>query len=251
LGSDYNLAFEQAQSLIGLRPESAFVHTLAASVAEEQGKFDGAERYYQEALRLEPNAANLKIYYAQFLSKRQPDKAVEILQKMWQLDRLKVYVALLTFNILSERGEYKRCSTLLSEALKVSPNNAYLWVDLGGCQFNLDQVNDAVVSLTKAVELLPERGPFRGQLAHLLEKCDRLDEAEKHFRKLLEIEPDNPVVHLWLAQFLAKHRPAAKEEALKEAKIALGLPTRGGLSRQVIEKFISSLQSESRQEPPK
>ncbi len=250
LGRDYDQAFEQAQSLIGLRPESALVYTLAASVAEEQGKFEDAERYYQEALRLNPDAANLKIYYAQFLSKRQPDKALEILQQMWQFDKLKLYVALLTFNILSQRGEYQRCSTLLEEALKVSPNNAYLWVDLGGCQFHLGEVNDAIISLSKAVELLPETGPFRGQLAQLLEKQGRLDDAERHFRKLLEIEPDNPVVHFWLAQFLARHRPGAKEEALKEAQIALELPVRKSLSRQVIEELIGDLRSKSEEKPP-
>jgi Flp pilus assembly protein TadD len=87
-------------------------------------------------------------------------------------------------------------------------------------------------------------------LAQLLEKQGRLDDAERHFRKLLEIESDNPVVHMWLAQFLARHRAGAKEEALKQAQIALELPIRGGLSRQVIEEFISSLQPESEQKPP-
>jgi len=250
LGRDYDRAFERARSLIGVRPESVFAYTLAASVAEEQTKFDDAERYYQEALRLDPNAANLKIYYAQFLSKHQPDKALEILQRIWQSDRYKPYVALLMFNVLSERGEFGRCAEFLNEALKVSPNNAYLWVNLGGCQFHLGEANDAIISLSKAVKLLPETGPFRGQLAQLLEKQGRLDDAERHFRKLLQIEPDNPVVHFWLAQFLAKHQPTAKKEALKEAQVALELPTRGGLPRQVIEKFISSLQSESGQKPP-
>jgi len=250
LGRDYDQAFERAQSLIGLRPESALAYTLAASVAEEQGKFDDAERYYQEALKLDSDSANLKMYYAQFLSKHQPDKALEILQQMWQFDKLRPYVALLTFNILCDRGQYKRCSELLKDALDVGPNNAYLWVNLGGCQYHLGAANDAVTSLSKAVELLPERGPFRGQLAQLLEKHGRLDDAERHFRKLLEIEPDNPVVHMWLAQFLARHRAGAKEEALKQAQIALELPIRGGLSRQAIEKFISSLQSESGQKPP-
>lgn len=250
LGRDYGQAFERAQSLIGVRPESAFIYTLAASIAEEQGKFDDAERYYQEALRLNPDAANLKIYYAQFLSKRQPDKALEILQQMWQFDKLRLHVALLTFNILSQRGEYQRCSTLLEEALKVSPNNAYLWVNLGACQFHMGEANGAIISLTKAVELLPETGPFRGQLAQLLEKQGRLDDAERHFRKLLEIEPDNPVVHFWLAQFLARHQPAAKEEALKEAHVALELPVRKSLSRQVIEELINGLRSDSEQKPP-
>ena len=56
---------------------------------------------------------------------------------------------------------------------------------------------------------------------------------------------------MWLARFLANHRPGAKEEALKEAQIALELPARGGLSKQVIEEFISDLQSQSEEDPPK
>jgi tetratricopeptide (TPR) repeat protein len=247
---NYDLAFEKAQKLILVRPESAFAYGLAASSAEAQGKSDEPEQYYQKALTLNPGATALQIYYAQFLSKHQPDKALEILQQIWPFDRFKPYVALLMFNVLSERGEFGRCAAFLKEALKVHANNAYLWVNLGACQLQSGDADNAVISMTKAVELLPERGPFRGQLAQLLEKQGRLDDAERHFRKLLEIESDNPVVHMWLAQFLARHRAGAKEEALKQAQIALELPIRGGLSRQVIEEFISSLQPESEQKPP-
>ena len=91
--------------------------------------------------------------------------------------------------------------------------------------------------------------PFRGQLARILEKAGRLDEAEKHFRELLIVEPNNPVVHLWLARFLDKHRPDAVDKALKEAKIALELPRRKSLPREKIEQVIWELQSEIEQKP--
>jgi trypsin-like peptidase len=99
--------------------------------------------------------------------------------------------------------------------------------------------------------LLPEKGPFRGTLAHTLEKTGDLTEAEKHFRELLNIEPNNPVVHMWLAKFLAKYRPHAKKEALKEAQTALTLPAKRGLPRQVIEQFISNLKSQIGQDSTK
>jgi predicted Zn-dependent protease len=78
----------------------------------------------------------------------------------------------------------------------------------------------------------------------LLEQTGRFDEAEKHFRELLKIEPDNPVVHVWLARFLAEHRPEAKNEALKEARIALDLPPGKGLPKQRIEQIIHELESQ-------
>ena len=143
-----------------------------------------------------------------------------------------------------EKKEFQRCSDLLSEAIEVNPDNAYLWVNLGACQMQLGKTNDVIVSISKAVELMPQRGPFRVQLAQLLEKENRLDEAEKHFRRLLTLEPDNPVVHFWLAEFLVKHRPAAADEALKEAQIAFELPAKGGLKKQDIKKLIEKIQSQ-------
>jgi tetratricopeptide (TPR) repeat protein len=240
---EYESASKQIESVLQARSESAFAYDLAASIAEHLSKPDQAERHYQKALELNPDGSELKIMYAQFLSSRQPEKSLEVLQSIWEFENSKPAVALLMFNILSERGEYQRCSELLNEALKVNPNNAYLWFNLGACHFYLGKLDDAINPMTKAVELLPEYGPLRGQLARTLEKEGKLDEAEKHFRELLNIEPDNPVVHMWLAQFLAKYRPLTKEEAIKEAQIALELPVKGGLSKEIIEQFIQDMQS--------
>jgi predicted Zn-dependent protease len=232
----YESASEQIQSVVHVRPGSAFAYALAANIDENSGKYEQAEENYQKALKLNPKGHELNIVYAQFLSTRQPDKALKILKKIWTSDKLKSLVALLMFNILFERGEIQRCSDLLNEALKVNPNNAYLRFNLGTCQLRLGKTNDAITSIAKAVDLLPERGPFRGQLAGTLEKIGKLDEAEKHFRELLTIEPDNPVV---------------KEEALKEAQVALELPAKGGLSKQTIEQFIRDLRSKTNRKPAK
>lgn len=247
----YELALEETQALIHMRSESAFAYELAANTNEILGKYNMTEQYYQKALKLNPKSISLTVLYAQFRSEREPDKALEMLNNIWMSEETKPVVALLMFNILSERGDFQRSCDLLNEAIKVSPNNAYLWVNLGACQLQLDKIDDAITSITKAVELMPERGLFRGQLAHLLEKNGKLDEAEKHFRELISIEPDNPVVHMWLAKFLDNHRPSSKGEAIKEAEIALGFPARKGLSTQEIEQFIRNLKCESSEEAVK
>jgi len=243
MNEQYELVSDTIKNFIDLRPKSYIGYALAANNAEKNKKFDIAEQYYQKALKFNPEGITLKFLYAQFLSVHQPDKALEICQDIWKYDKFKPHIALLMFNILSERGEYQRCAELLSEAVKVNPESAYLWFNLGGCHFYLGKQDDAIANITKAVELLPERGPFRGRLARLLENVGKLDEAEKHFRELLNIEPDNPVVHFWLAEFLSKHRPQAKDEALKEAQTALELPPKKSLPKQKIEQLIQELQS--------
>jgi Flp pilus assembly protein TadD len=249
VNNQYGWASDRIEKFIHLRPKSSFGYTQSAMIAEKQERFDLAEQHHQKALELNPEGMGSQFYYAQFLSDRHPDKALEMLQQMWQHDQWKPAVALLMSNILAERDQFQRTSELLNEALKLNPRNAYLWMYLGGCQYKSDKLDEAIVNYTKAVELLPERGPFRGQLAHLLEQAGKIDEAEKHFRELLNVEPNNPVVHLWLAQFLSKHRPQAKDEALKEAKIALELPPRKGLPREKIEQIIQELQSQTAPTP--
>lgn len=245
VNDQYGWASDRIEKFMRLKPESSFGYTQSAMIAEKQGRFDLAEQHHRKALELNPKAMGSRFYYAQFLSSRRPDEALEIFQGMWHVDELKPAVALLMFNILVERDQFQPAGELLNEALKLNPENAYLWINLGSCQYNLDKIDEAIASYTKAVELLPERGPFRGQLAHILEKAGRLDEAEKHFRELLNIEPNNPVVHLWLARFLTKHRPEAKDEALKEAQTALNLPRKRGLPKQEIEKIIQEIQSQT------
>jgi len=249
MNEQYESASDSIEKFIGLRPESYLGYALAANNAEKSKKFDIAEQYYQKALKLNPEGTVLKFLYAQFLSDHQPDRALELCQDIRKFDKLKHAVALLMFDILSERGEYQRCAELLSEAVKVNPENAYLWFNLGACHFYLGKQDDAVANMTKSVELLPERGPFRGQLARMLEIIGRINEAEKHFRELLNIEPDNPVVHFWLAEFLRKHRPQAKDEALKEAQTALELPSRKGMPKQKIEQLIQELQTKTTPAP--
>jgi tetratricopeptide (TPR) repeat protein len=241
----FGRASDRIEKFVDLRPESSSGYSLSATIAVQQERFDLAEQHFQKALELNPEAATARLFYAKFLTKRRPDEALEMIESLAEYDALKSYVALLTFNILSGRGQFQRCGELLAEAVKLNPRNAYLRLNLGACQGNLEKIDEAVANFAKAVELLPERGPFRGQLANLLEEAGRLDEAEKHFRELLKIEPDNPVVHFWLAKFLAKHRPQAKDEALKEAQIALELPSKRGLPKEKIERVIQELQSET------
>ena len=238
-------ASENTREFINLRPRSSFAYVLSASNADRQKDFDLADQQYRKAMTLNPEAATARFSYAQFLTERRPDEALEMLESLAEHDALKPSATLLMFNILSERGEFQRGGELMIEALKLNPRNAYLLMSLGGCQYKLDKIDEAVANYTKAVELLPERGPFRGQLAHLLEEAGKFDEAEKHFRELLKIEPNNPVVHLWLARFLGKHRPEAKDEALKEAQTALELPRKRGLPKEKIEQVIQELQSKT------
>ena len=147
-------------------------------------------------------------------------------------------------NILSEQRRFDRCLQILENAVKVSPRNGYLWQQMAACRLQLRGPQAAIGPLTRVVELLPETGSFRGTLARLLETMGVLDEAEKHYRELLKVEPENPVVYYWLARFLRAHRPQARREALAVAEKALELPPHSSLPREKIEELIGEIRGD-------
>jgi len=180
--------------------------------------------------------------YVQFLTDNGDlDQAKRILESLWQAGRSRGLVAVGMVNLLEAQKEPSRCIQILEEAVQAEPRNTHLWHLLGAWRGRTQGPAAAIEPLTRAVELRPDEGPPRGMLARSLEMAGNLDEAEKHFRILLEVEPKNPVVYCWLAMFLSTHRPEATQEALDTAKKALELPPHPSLLREKIEQLIAEI----------
>ena len=249
--NDYQKASTRTEELLTLRPQTPIFHILAAQLQEKQEDYKKAEAYYRSALELDSETPTIRMMYGQFLLQRDPNRALDTLEGLWEYERMRPWLALIMWNDLQrEQIIDDHHIQLLQEALTVEPGNAYLWFNLGAAQLQLGQTDEGFESMTRAVDLFPERGSLRGQLARLLEDAGRLDEAEGHFRRLLQIEPGNAVVHVWLARFLSRHRPEAREEALKEARTAVQLPPREGLPPEAIQKIINQIESARSQEEP-
>jgi tetratricopeptide (TPR) repeat protein len=238
----YDAALESARTLVQRRPDSAFAHATLAYASERVGQTEAAREHYEQALKLDPNNLHHQLLTAQFLGTHgEPNAAREILEPLWRSGRAHDLVGIALVNLLGERKEWPRVLEILGEATRSHPQNAYLWQQVAACRLQLQGPSAALEPLTRAVEVFPEQGPLRGGLAQLLEKTGALDEAERHFRALLAVEPQNPVVYYWLAEFLHKHRPQAGEEAVKIAEKALSLPPGGHLPREKIEELIKSV----------
>ncbi|MHC4567509.1 MAG: tetratricopeptide repeat protein, partial [Planctomycetota bacterium] len=155
LEDQYRSASDKIEDFIRMRPESSFAYVLAASNAAGQKDFDVADQHYRKAIALNPEAPALRFYYAQFLADRKPDKALEMLEAMWESDEFRPSVAIIAYNILSGRGEFQRAGKLLGEALELNPRNGNLWMGLGACRLQSGDPSGAIEGFSRAVELLP------------------------------------------------------------------------------------------------
>jgi tetratricopeptide (TPR) repeat protein len=245
----YEQAVGPAQQFITARPDNPIGYEAAAFALERAGRKDEAAGFYEKALQRRPVSFELQLYYSQFLAERgEPNKAMEILDKLKEAGTSRDLVSIAMVNVLGTQGRYDRCLQLLDEALAANPRNAYLWQQKAGCLVQSQGGRPSLQvaeCLEKSVLLRPEIGPWRGNLARLLEQLGDLDRSEAHFRKLLEVEPDNPVVYVWLAEFIEKHRPAARQQAVELPEKALRLPPNPrGQSREDIEGLIGRLKAD-------
>ncbi len=241
----YESVPELIRAFLELRPDSVFGHRVLAYASDKLGHTDAARESYERALELEPNSFSVQLLYAQLLADNgEQEKAWQVLEPLAGSGRSNDLVTIAFVNILSEQRRFDRCLQILENAVRISPRNGYLWQQMAACRLQLRGPQAAIGPLTRVVELLPETGSFRGTLARLLETMGVLDEAEKHYRELLEVEPANPVVYYWLARFLREHRPQARREALAVAEKALDLPPHSSLPREKIEELIDDLRAD-------
>jgi len=243
----YAQVLEPAQRFIKLRPNSPMGYEYMAFALERMDRKDEAKMFYEQALERKPVSATLQLYYSQCLSEMgQADQAMEILEGLKSQGVLLDCVCIGMVNVMGAQGRLERCIQLLDERLQGNPRNAYLWQQKAGCLAQSQGLDMKVAEcFEKAVALRPEIGPLRGNLAHLLKQIGELDRAEFHYRELLGIEPNNPVVYVWLAKFLVEYRPTARAEALQCAEKALRLPVNPrGPSQEQIQELISGLESQ-------
>lgn len=247
----YKSAPAFARAFVQRRPDSAFAHAMLAYASEHVGQVEAAREAYTRSLQLDPNNLHTQLLTAQFLGTQgDPNAALAILEPLWRSGRSHDVVGIALANLHSGRKEWARCQEILEEALQSHPQNAYLWQQMAACRMGMLGPQAALEPLARAVELYPECGPLRSGLAHLLESTGALDEAERHFRKLLEVEPENPVVYCWLAEFLDKHRPTLREETLRIAEKALALPARGSMPRERMERLIERIRGPAQSAVP-
>jgi Flp pilus assembly protein TadD len=100
---------------------------------------------------------------------------------------------------LDEPGE---AIEVLSDGLKLTPDQTEFLVLRGGIQGRLRRYPDAEADLRRALRLHPSHAPAHFELAHLLWRKGLIADSALHFRRSLEFQPDNPRTHYYLGEAL-------------------------------------------------
>ncbi len=162
-----------------------------------------AEAEFKRALEIDPNNANFRAVYADFLSTQDRFKEAMVqARRAQELDPISVYVSSTLAKVYYDDRQYDRALEGYRQMLELVPNSTRGRRDLGRVFLQLGQYDDAIVALREAVAR--ESDPdFISDLAHAYAVAGRRDEARRTLAKVQDVARRRYVPPVYIARVYA------------------------------------------------
>jgi predicted O-linked N-acetylglucosamine transferase (SPINDLY family) len=99
---------------------------------------------------------------------------------------------------LHRAGQHAAAEKLYLGCLAMAPERTDVLYALGRVYYEQGKLDESIQVLSRAVKLAPLNSSFRYSLASILQMIGKYPEAEKNFRKILEIDQDHTAAHIGL-----------------------------------------------------
>jgi tetratricopeptide (TPR) repeat protein len=182
-----DLSTRVAQQLAQTAPQSMAAHKLDAEALEMQGKWDEAQREYEDMIAKEPDTPGLHFLLGRSLvsrpdvSAKTTERAKEEFQKELQIDPKNAAAHYVLGELAAKDENYDEAIAHFSEAAKLNPNFAEAYLGWGFTLVAVKRYQDAIEPLRMAERLTPDNPAVHYSLATALIRTGQKEEAEKEF----------------------------------------------------------------------
>jgi tetratricopeptide (TPR) repeat protein len=208
--------FKQAAALyrkcLEVNPKSDAAAFELAGIYMMAQDYDNAVDLTRKAVNIDPDNYWYKVQLIQlYMIKDEPDSAIVLYEGMLKKWPEKVEVKFELSRLYSETGRESKALKMLNEIEK--DNGISGPVSLLKEQIYLKQGKPdmAIAELNALIEVAPEDVRYLGVLAELYTTLDRKEEAKKTYRKIFEIEPENGIAQLSMAEFYRLENDTGKQ----------------------------------------
>ena len=104
--------------------------------------------------------------------------------------------------ILINLGRLQEAEVSIRKAIELNPRDATLYSNLGGILKDLGEIKQAEVSIRKAIELNPKDALLHTNLGGILKDLGEIKQAEVSIRKAIELNPKDALLHTNLGTIL-------------------------------------------------
>lgn len=172
---DYDAAIRHFEKALTLNQKETKAYFGLAKIYSAKNDIDNANRCYRAVIKLDPNGnmasiARQAIVSEPILPVESPGEMTEFShhsQEELYSEGYRAYVA----------GNYSRAVAAYSRYLKNSPSDADVWSSLAASQIRIGKVDDAILSLKRAILQNSKKSLFYKQLAIAYDLTHRHEEA--------------------------------------------------------------------------
>ena len=186
----YDEAVALMKKAIAKNPKSAALHVNEAMALSGKNDVEGANKEFDEALKLEPNNSLTAIAYAQHLARN--NKPKDAAAKLEAATRMAASDPGLLASVAIEyknMKDYKSCVSVLDKAI-AAKDVAELRVYRGTCKLGLKDLPGATAEFKDAVAKEPNNPVAHYSLGNALGDGGKLQEAIAEWEQTIKLAPD-------------------------------------------------------------
>ena len=194
----------EAAALYGEFPDNAAAQERLGELKLENKQYAEAVAPLEAAYGKDPTEANRVGLALAYLSNRQLDKALPLLQQAVETEPANHDLRMMYGRALRDSRQYAAAARQFSEALKIKPGEAKVWSDLGGMLYMVGDYQQALAALERARELgedTPGNWFFR---AIMLDKLKELKPALEAYQRFLSMSQGKNPDQEWQARQRAR-----------------------------------------------
>ena len=202
-------------------PNSARAHFNYGSALQLQGRFDEAEKEYNDALRFDPNYVKVYMNLGQlYVSKAKLDDAKKNYEKAIQLEPRTGEIHSGYAYLLERLGRADEARAEYESAIRLSPKSARLLYTYGAFLDKRGEIDGAIAQYQRALDVDSNMADAHSELATALFTRGDMQRAEFHFLEAARLDPKRADVHSNLGSLLLREGKTSQaiiqyEEALR------------------------------------
>jgi len=113
-------------------------------------------------------------------------------------------------NLMLSQEKYKQAISFYKKALKINPDYAEGYSNVGAALARQDKLDEAVLEYTKALEINPDFAEANYSMGNILLLHGKVKEAEAYFKKVLEADPKYAEVYFSLGNIFLEQKNFGK-----------------------------------------
>lgn len=185
-----NEALKYINKAITANEKNPAAYVVKGSILTSLDRFEGAERAYAKAIKIDPNSSMSRYKLGMVLSELgRTEEAEEQVIKAYRLNPLDRMARISLGDIYFSRDDYEQAIENYKVAIDLDLRRASLPQGrLGRCYFHAGLIREALISLRAAVRLDPRQVQSLVLLGRIFEEMGQLDDAIEQYQTAIDID---------------------------------------------------------------